>query len=256
MLRSEQDRLALFLCALMLSTLALAGTGCVEHALRKENRTPDYSELPRPAPRKPEDGSVLRGPSASGSLLFLDRKARGVGDLVTVIVMESMSAQGSANTTTDKTSKIDAKASSDIGWTQAMQGAARWFFGLLGVAAPGNIAAGNELNVLETETTTEFEGDGETTREGSISAVVTCRIIDELEGNVYHIRGKRSLIVNHEKQILTVEGLVRREDISINNTVSSTALAEAQLGFDGFGVLDDKQRPSVMGRVMDWVYPF
>ena len=131
MLRSEQDRLALFLCALMLSTLALAGTGCVEHALRKENRTPDYSELPRPAPRKPEDGSVLRGPSASGSLLFLDRKARGVGDLVTVIVMESMSAQGSANTTTDKTSKIDAKASSDIGWTQAMQGAARWFFGIV-----------------------------------------------------------------------------------------------------------------------------
>ena len=254
MWRSSRTIQRAALCAAVV--VALAQTACVEHALRKENRTPDYSDLPRVEAQAPEDGSVLRGQSASGSLLFLDRKARGVGDLVTVIVMETMSAAGSAETRTGKSSGIDARASSDIGITDALQGAARWFFGIFGLTLPAPIATGQEVNILQSDTTTEFEGDGETIREGSISAVVTCRVIAELEGNVFHVKGRRSLIVNHEKQILTVEGLVRREDISINNTVPSTALAEAQLGFDGFGVIDDKQRPSLMGRLMDWAYPF
>ncbi len=62
--------------------------------------------------------------------------------------------------------------------------------------------------------------------------------------------------MNHEEQILTVEGLVRREDIGINNTVASAALAEAMFAFDGKGVVDDKQRPSVVARLMDWAFPF
>lgn len=259
MLPSEgcsRPQLVRALTALFFCLVILADTGCVEHALRKENRTPDYSELPRPLPPAREDGSVLRGRAASGSLLFLDQKARGVGDLVTVVVVERVSAQGSASTMTGKTSAIDATLSSDVGIANAVQGIFHWFFRLFGIAGLPTIAAGNQVNVLNSDTKTDFEGEGETEREGKFNAVVTCRIIAELEGNVFHLKGRRSLIVNHEKQILTVEGLVRRDDISVNNTVLSTALAEAQLGFDGFGVIDDKQRPSLMGRAIDWVYPF
>ena len=81
-------------------------------------------------------------------------------------------------------------------------------------------------------------------------------MVNVLPGNVFHIRGRRSLLVNHEEQFLTLEALVRQEDISINNTVSSVSLAEARLTVDGIGVIDDKQRPPLFARVIDWIYPF
>ncbi|MFQ5416755.1 MAG: flagellar basal body L-ring protein FlgH, partial [Myxococcota bacterium] len=86
-------------------------------------------------------------------------------------------------------------------------------------------------------------------------AVVTCRVLNVLPGGVFHIRGRRSLLVNNEEQFLTVEGLVRKEDISINNTVASASLAEAQLGLDGFGVIGERQHPGWLARVLDWIYP-
>jgi flagellar L-ring protein precursor FlgH len=63
-------------------------------------------------------------------------------------------------------------------------------------------------------------------------------------------------LVNHELQLVTVEGLVRRQDIAIDNTVSSTQLADVRFTFDGVGVIDDKQRPPLVGRMLDWVLPF
>ena len=77
-----------------------------------------------------------------------------------------------------------------------------------------------------------------------------------LPGKVFHIRGRRSLLVNHEEQFLTLEALVRAEDISIENTVFSDSLAEARLTMDGVGVVDDKQRPGWLARALDWIYPF
>jgi flagellar L-ring protein precursor FlgH len=117
------------------------------------------------------------------------------------------------------------------------------------------VAAGDSLNVLSADTTSTFEGDGETSREGRFNAVVTCRVLDTLPGGVLHLRGRRTVIVNHEQQLLTVEGLVRREDIGINNTVLSSALADARLTYDGIGVVDDKQRPPFIARLFDWLYP-
>jgi flagellar L-ring protein precursor FlgH len=48
---------------------------------------------------------------------------------------------------------------------------------------------------------------------------------------------------------------VRKEDITINNTVLSASLAEARLGLDGFGVIGEKQRPGWLARVLDWIFP-
>ena len=243
---------------LVIGTGLLAVTGCVEHALLPENRPGSYDALPESYADlpKPDDGAVWRGDTASGSFLFFDRKARGVGDLITVLVLEDFSATGSANTRLGKGSSIDAGLSSDIGITDLYQKAAHWFFGLLD-ADPGNtIPAGSEVNALSSTYQNDFDGDGRTTREGSFQGIVTCRVLQVLPRGVFHVRGRRSIIVNHEEQVLTVEGLVRREDIGINNTVLSSNLGEARLAFDGRGVIDDKQRPSLVARMMDWLYPF
>ena len=80
-------------------------------------------------------------------------------------------------------------------------------------------------------------------------------VVEVLPGGVFHIMGQRQIVVNHELQYLTLEGLVRREDIGIDNQVQSTALAEARITIDGIGVVDDKQRPGWLTRVMSWIYP-
>lgn len=244
------------LLALVLCSAILPSVGCVEHALLEKNRPGDYDiepELPLPPA---EAGAIWQGDTASGSFLFFDRKARGRGDLVTVYVVEDFSARGSAETSLGGSSSIDASLSSSIGIANLFQKAANWFLGIFGAASAPILPDGADVNALRSNTDNDFDGDGETSREGSFNAIVTCRVLKVLPGGIFHIRGRRSIIVNHEKQVLTVEGLVRREDIAINNTVASTALAEAQLAFDGMGVIDEKQRPSVVSRLMNWIYPF
>ena len=235
---------------------ALAGTGCVEHAYLEKNHPGDYEMEPGPKPPAPEAGAIWRGGTASGSFLFFDRKARGTGDLVTVYVVEDVSAAGSAKTSLGGSSSIDASLSSSIGITNLFQKAANLVLGAFGASSATVLADGTTVNALKSQTDNDFDGDGETKRAGTFNAIVTCRVLNVLPQDVFHIRGRRSITVNHEKQILTVEGLVRREDITINNTVMSTSLAEAKLAFDGMGVIDDKQRPSVVGRLMAWIYPF
>jgi len=242
----------------VLVSFCLTTAGCVEHALLSENRPGAYEALPEAyadLPR-PDAGAVWRGDTASGSFLFFDRKARGVGDLITVLVLEDFSATGSANTRLGRGSSIDASLSSDIGITDLYQKAAHWFFGLLDADPDTTIPSGSELNALSSNYQNDFDGDGRTSRAGTFQGIVTCRVLKVLPRGVFHVQGRRSIIVNHEEQVLTVEGLVRREDIGINNTVLSSNLGEARLAFDGRGVIDDKQRPSLVARMMDWLYPF
>ena len=81
-------------------------------------------------------------------------------------------------------------------------------------------------------------------------------VVGVLPNGILHIRGRRSVVVNHEAQYISLEGLVRREDLTIENSVLSNAVAEMRLSYDGIGVLDDKQRPGWMGRLLDWIFPF
>ncbi len=242
---------------LALGLVALVGTGCVEVALREAKEPPDYAPLLLPPAPEPSPGAIWRDQRTSGSFLFYDRKARGVGDLVTVQVVENFSAEGAATTTLDSSSTAGATVASDVGFGQAIASAITWVLDAFGVDDPGiDVDPTTNVNVIEADSERSFEGDGETTREGRLTAIVTCRVLAEHPGGILHVRGRRSIVVNHELQYLTVEGLVRREDIAIDNTVPSTALAEARLTLDGIGVIDDKQRPPLLARLMDWLYPF
>jgi flagellar L-ring protein precursor FlgH len=245
------------LAALLAVGFALASAGCVEHALIESVRPSEHpTVVPSPAPPVSE-GGIWRGGTASGSFLYYDRKARGVGDLVTVVLAETLTASGSANTTLAKESTLGANLTSDIGFTDLLQDAAETIFGWIGVEPSGaTIPAGAAVNVVDANQGSEFTGDGETARDASMRGVVTCQVIAVLPNGVYHVYGRRKILVNHELQMITVDGLVRRSDIGIDNSVLSTQLADVKLTFDGIGVIDDKQRPPLLARVFDWIYPF
>ena len=244
--------------ALVCSVAAVSSLACVEQGLH--DWTEPAWEAPaadaRPAPPvQHTDGAIWDGSTASGSFLFFDQKARGEGDLVTVVIDEAMQAEGSALTDTDRSSSIGASAASDLGIAELALLPFKKLAELFDVDTV-DPAPGGTINALEATHDNTFEGEGSTQRSGRFTAVLTCRVVRVLPGKIFHIRGRRSLVVNHEEQFLTLEGYVRQEDIGINNNVFSSAVADARMTLDGVGVIDDKQRPGLIARVMDWVYPF
>lgn len=240
-----------------LLALATLTSGCVEHALLESIQPTEYP-WPEAQPAPPvSDGGIWRGSTQAGSFLYFDRKARGVGDLVTVVLVENLAAAGSANTALDRKSGISATVSSDLGFTDVLQAGARELLRFFGIGFTGSqIDSGQSVNALTSDTDTSFSGDGTTNRQSSFSGVVTCRVVGILPGDVLHIYGKRKILVNHELQLVTIEGLVRRKDINIDNTVASTQIADGKLTFDGVGVIDDEQRPPMLARLVSWLYPF
>lgn len=240
----------------LLSLIALLSLGCVENALREGREPMDYTPTVGAEPPKATDGGIYRGDVSSGSFLFYDAKARGVGDLVTVRIVENNKAEGAAKTDLESQSTVSATLSSDVGIETAVSTVIRKFFGLFFGGVPAAGAAGSTVNIIDSETTNDFEGQGKTSRSGNFTGMITCKVIAVLPGRVFHIRGKRSVIVNHDAELIMLEGLVRQQDIGLDNSVLSTELAELRLSYDGLGVVDDKQRPGWGSRLMAWLYPF
>ncbi len=234
---------------------ALLQAGCIETALLESHRPLDYEGIETPPPPAPTEGAIWNGTFPSGSFLSFDRKARNVGDLVTVLVSERASAENAASTKTESDSNLSTKLSSDVGYQALLATPISKILELLVDADSNDVPPGTELNVIDGSSTNGFEGKGGTERSGRFTAVITCRVVAVLPSDVLHVRGRRAIVVNHEMQYMTLEGLVRRADISIENRVSSTALAEARITLDGLGVIDDKQRPGWLLRMFSWISP-
>lgn len=237
--------------------LVAFSVGCVETSMREAREPMDYEALPTPTPRPTTDGSIWTGSTQSGSFLFFDEKAATVGDLVTVVIVEATEAQGDARTETDARRLANVGLSSQVGFQKLVASPIQGLLRVFGFDDEGSkVDQGDELNVVQSQMLTEFTGEALTSRRGTFTGVITCRVIGVLPNGILHIRGRRSVVVNHEAQYISLEGLVRREDLTIENSVLSNSVAEMRLSYDGMGVLDDKQRPGFMSRFLDWAYPF
>ncbi|MEW5800616.1 MAG: flagellar basal body L-ring protein FlgH [bacterium] len=192
------------------------------------------------APPLVSDGSIWNDASASG-YLFADPKARSVGDIVTVNIVENASAKGNASTKTGK------KYSASAGIPS-----------LLGIEK--SVASHNPdldpSSLLSASTSNSFDGSGEISRSGKITATISGRVIRVLPNGDLVIRGTRQVIINNEQQLITIQGIIRPEDLSPDNTIPSTSIADAQIAYTGKGIVSDKQHPGWLSRVMDIVWPF
>jgi len=188
-------------------------------------------------------GSIWPG-ETSRNTLFVDLRARNVGDIVTVRVIEKTSAIKEASTSTSRAS------SSDIGINAA--------FGL-----PTNFGMRNFLGQgnafdpsIEQSYDNSFDGTGTTKRSGELSAIITTRVVDILPNGNLVLEGKKDTIVNNELQYMVVSGIARTEDISEDNSVPSYLLSDARIEYSGKGVLADEQGQGWLGRILDNAWPF
>lgn len=176
--------------------------------------------------------------------LYDDNRASRVGDIVLVKVSESTSTNIKSETTAKKentvANEVGAMSSTGI---------------IAGLPLAGALGAKGGFGI-NADQSTDFTGNGETKQESNFEATVAARIVRKLPGNLMQVEGARRIRVNHETQFLVVRGLIRQRDIASDNTIPSTSLAEAQIEVYGQGILNDKQRPGWLSRILDTVSPF
>jgi flagellar L-ring protein precursor FlgH len=211
--------------------------GCAGDPLRSHQPRQPLQAYPSPPPPPPPvDGSVYRD-GAPLAMLFTDQKARVIGDLVTVNIVEVASASKEATTQTGRSSSVSAGVDA--------------FFGLEKFIPPGanpTKVAGSVAN--------NFDGSGKTVRSGKVTATVTAVVTQVLPNGNLVIEGSREVTVNNEQELIVLSGVVRPKDISPGNIVLSTALGNGQIAYYGSGIIAEKQRPGWLGRIVDSVWPF
>jgi len=212
---------------------------------------PKYQEQPMPILTPPvyeeEDPSLNPGSlfdANRSEFLYDDNRASRVGDIVLVKVAEEANTSLKSETTADKENTHNTSVTAMP--TTGIIG---------GIPLAGTLGA--EVGTsIESSQSSEFSGNGETKQESSFEATVATRIVRRLPGNLLQVEGARRIRVNAETQFLVVRGLIRQRDISADNTIPSTSLAEAQIEIYGQGVLADKQKPGWLSRILDNIYPF
>lgn len=215
--------------------------GC---SLVEPQSTPVNREVYRTIPPPPQEappryeGSLFSGENGR-NMFFVDRKARGVNDVVTIRVADSTRATGQANTNTSRTSSATGSLEGLLGFEKTLRN--------------NGITPGS---ALAAQLQTEFDGQGSTTRRNTLNATLTAVVREVFPNGNLFIEGSKEVIINSERQYITVTGVVRPEDIGPDNSVSSDLIADARLVYAGRGVLSEKQRPGLLGRALDFVWPF
>jgi flagellar L-ring protein precursor FlgH len=172
-------------------------------------------------------------------LLFVDRKAHLVQDVVTIRIVEAASASGEATTATDRDSSVSGTLEAVFGLEKTLQ---------KNGINPAAVVKGGLGN--------SFDGSGATSRKNSLQATITAVVREVFPNGNLYIEGKKEVIINNERQYIIVSGVIRPEDIGPDNSISSDLIADARIEYSGRGILAEKQRPGWFGRVLDVVWPF
>jgi flagellar L-ring protein precursor FlgH len=162
-----------------------------------------------------------------------------VGDLVTVIVVETSEAQREASTGVSRNSSVSAEVTNFLGSALTTSGTGKFFEPKV-AASTGN----------------SFQGAGSTKHKDVLRTRVAARVAHILEDGNLVIEGRRQVRIQQDTQYLYVRGVARTVDISSKNTIESTALADAQILYGGGGLVANQQQPGWMYQILDKVWPF
>lgn len=156
-----------------------------------------------------------------------DPRARQVGQSVTVLIIEQASAATSA----------DAESNKGFDVAGSIEG------NDAGNRNSGRIGFDNG-----------FQGGGTVSRTGRLVASVSVTIKEVLPNGEFWIEGEQLIHFNEEQQHIKVAGRVRRDDISADNTIISTRIADSSIDYSGEGLLGASQRPGVVTRFFNWLF--
>ena len=166
-----------------------------------------------------------------GMTLYSDDKARNVGDIITIELEEQTQASKSSETTLTKDTENEL--------LEPILGTSR----LRGLAENAGIA--NSISH-----TNEFTGEAEADQSNSLSGTITAVVAERLPNGLLRVQGEKWLNLTQGEEFVQISGLVRLQDISATNTVSSLRLADSRIAYGATGEFADTNKPGWLARVL------
>ncbi|MDX2151320.1 MAG: flagellar basal body L-ring protein FlgH [Bryobacteraceae bacterium] len=165
-----------------------------------------------------------------------DLRASQAGDLVTIVVSDKASAIARGVTNTNRKSNANTSITQLLGITRA---------------------TGPLANVIGTNSSQQLQGQGETSRETVLTTTLSARVTHVMPNGYLVLEGEKQILVNAERQVVTVRGVCRWNDVSTGNLVRSDRLAELEILVNGRGVVGDAiKRPFFLYRILLGLLPF
>jgi len=175
-------------------------------------------------------------PTALLSNLGTDLKASRVDDLVTIVVNETFSAVATGDVKTARNSSAQSNITAAGGITRAK---------------------GPLANLVNANTQTALQGQGETSRGAVLTANLSARVASVLPNGYLVIEGTKRVQVSSENQVVTVRGVVRPVDLDTTNSIPSNRIAQMEVLVNGKGVVNDSiRRPNFLYRLILGILPF
>jgi flagellar L-ring protein precursor FlgH len=155
--------------------------------------------------------------------LFADRRAREIGDVLTVIVSEVASVSANAQTQVSKGESAGARL----------------------------LQRDGEVQLADVGFNSQFAGGGSIERSGTLLARLSVRI-DSVDANGnFLVSGEQLIVINNEKQRIRVSGVVRPDDVAADNTVPSWRVAGTDIQLLGKGLLTRRSSPGWITRLLN-----
>ncbi|MBN2803448.1 MAG: flagellar basal body L-ring protein FlgH [Deltaproteobacteria bacterium] len=202
---------------------------------------------PRHRTYTPDEYAASKTPEQTGSLwsesspsLFEDLRASRVGDILTVIIDEKSKGDSGAKTSLDKESNMELGMSN--------------MFGLMSALAASHPDIKPEA-LISLMSKSDFAGDGQTSRSGKLEGRIAVRVKQVMPNGDLFLEGDKVILLNEEEIHFYVSGVIRSVDVSPDNSVSSSLIADAQVEFSGRGVVADQQKPGWLKRIVDKFSP-
>lgn len=157
--------------------------------------------------------------------LTSDKRSLDVGQSLTVLIYEQASAASTADTDTNRSNNVSAG------------------YNVNADRESGGIGFSNR-----------FEGGGTVSRTGRLMASITVTIVDITKQGELLVDGGQIIELNNETQHIHLQGRVRKEDVSTENTVISNRVADAKIVYKGDGLLGKRQTPGILTRAFNLLF--
>lgn len=214
--------------------LVLGGCAALQEP---EANDPYYAPLQPQAPSRQlvQNGSLFAQQYSNS--LYSDNKARHEGDIITVVLKERTQASKNAKTEMKKDSSTS-------------------FEPMVGLGGRDVSIAGNVLQ-FGADSASDYKGDAKADQSNSLVGNISVNVLQVLDNGNLVIRGEKWLTLNTGKEYIRLTGVIRSQDVDVNNTVESTKIANARIEYSGTGAHHGGQSPGWLSRFFNGpLWPF
>lgn len=225
-------RVAIALCLGALVYAGLNATPASAGLFGKKKPAVEYAPTYAPVPPPPPANGAIFQAANGYAPLTSGARASMVGDVLTILLVERTQASKASAANTDR--------SGSVGLTPPTTGP-------LSLFDPSDIAASGGG---------KFDGKGAATQSNALSGEISVTIMAVYPNNTYLVRGEKLLTLNRGDEMIRISGLVRAADISLDNRVLSTRVADARISYAGKGDIARASKPGWLSHFFSIVSPF